>query len=348
LLNKLELENLQTSTAESLREEALLREKENNSHVESVSRLKEEHERVIAQLKSNEEERIAQLSQQHDREIAAEREIARNLASDVDEERHKRRRVEREKKYHEAEAHRHKAQLTVAGNSSGTEVLTAIKEMKQMQQQLDAANLEIQALKARGNLESSSLESGGITVAAATAPALQTMPSTTTTTTLTGGRLGSSRPVRVKVSDRDVSSGMQSSVDNAVPMISGAYAMSGSMGGGSGAGCFGGFLEQAELTDKRIEQLTRERRELIAKNLEENKERMELSQKLLTSEKEVAALKSKITKLTLEKERMERKMAKSEGVDDGEEDDMGKENAKKQKVSSSASLRTRRACLETI
>ena len=72
-------------------------------------------------------------------------------------------------------------------------------------------------------------------------------------------------------------------------------------------GTYGGYLEQTEVIDKRVEQLIREKRELLSKNLEENKERIEVSQKLIASEREVRNLKAKITKMTLEKERAERR-----------------------------------------
>ena len=75
------------------------------------------------------------------------------------------------------------------------------------------------------------------------------------------------------------------------------------------SGTYGGYLEQTEVIDKRVEQLTREKRELLSKNLEENKERMEVSQKLIVSEREVRTLKAKVTKMTLEKERGERRAA---------------------------------------
>ena len=74
-------------------------------------------------------------------------------------------------------------------------------------------------------------------------------------------------------------------------------------------GTYGGYLEQTDMVDKRVEQLTREKRDLLSKNLEENKERVEVSQKLIASEKEIRTLKSKITKMTLEKERAERRVA---------------------------------------
>lgn len=71
---------------------------------------------------------------------------------------------------------------------------------------------------------------------------------------------------------------------------------------------YGGLIDQSEIVDKRIEQLSKEKRELIAKSLEGNKEKMELSQKLIQAEKEVTSLKTKLTKVTLDKERLERKI----------------------------------------
>jgi NAD(P)H-dependent flavin oxidoreductase YrpB (nitropropane dioxygenase family) len=86
--------------------------------------------------------------------------------------------------------------------------------------------------------------------------------------------------------------------------LSSCVANAGQMGG-----TYGGYLEQAELIDKRVDQLTREKRDLLSKNLEENKERIEISQKLIASEREVRNLKAKVTKMVLEKERAERRAA---------------------------------------
>ena len=61
--------------------------------------------------------------------------------------------------------------------------------------------------------------------------------------------------------------------------------------------------------------MQKEKREMIARNLEENKEKIELSQKLLLSEREIAALKTKLTKATLENERLERKIMKAQHCD---------------------------------
>lgn len=80
-------------------------------------------------------------------------------------------------------------------------------------------------------------------------------------------------------------------------------------------GTYGGYLEQTEVIDKRVEQLIREKRELLSKNLEENKERIEISQKLIASEREVRNLKAKVTKMTLEKERAERRAVNQATID---------------------------------
>ena len=45
--------------------------------------------------------------------------------------------------------------------------------------------------------------------------------------------------------------------------------------------------------------------------MEENSEKMELNQKLIASEREITALKAKVTRITLEKERLERRIAKN-------------------------------------
>lgn len=84
---------------------------------------------------------------------------------------------------------------------------------------------------------------------------------------------------------------------------------------GNMGGVYGGYLEQTEVIDKRVEQLIREKRELLSKNLEENKERIEISQKLICSEREVRNLKAKVTKMTLEKERSERRIANQANTD---------------------------------
>lgn len=69
-------------------------------------------------------------------------------------------------------------------------------------------------------------------------------------------------------------------------------------------------VSELDIVDKRIDQLLKEKRELFAKCLEERKTKAELTQKLLSYENDITAFKGKITKIALEKERLERKMSK--------------------------------------
>ncbi len=237
----------------------------------------DEHNAYVQNLMLQGTEKINNIISKYTSELNQEKEMNKALTADVEEERLKRRRVEREKKFHEAEAHRYKTQLHLnSSNHAGAtsiEIGDALKELKQMQALLDAANEEIDRLKKTN---------GGAAPAASVGVASAVSGNSNT-------RL-SSRPVRIKVSDKDSDAHGNSSMDS------------------NAAIC--GYLEQSELMDKRVEQLTREKREIIAKNLEENKEKVEFSQKLLAAEKEIASLKSKITKVTLEKERIERKYMK--------------------------------------
>ena len=156
----------------------------------------------------------------------------------------------------------------------GCDVEAALRELKSMQQQLDDANQKIALLKSgRGNEVGISSAGGSDRASAASMP---------------------SGPVRVKnSSERSSGSVSEKNVPNSL-------------------GFYGGFIEQSsDVNDKRIEQLSKEKRELIARGLEDTKEKMEMSQKLLQSENENASLKAKITKITLEKERIERKLMKS-------------------------------------
>ena len=66
----------------------------------------------------------------------------------------------------------------------------------------------------------------------------------------------------------------------------------------------------SSLADKKVEQLTRERRELLARNLQESKDRQSVSQKLISSQSEIETLKSTIMSLQLDKARLERKYNK--------------------------------------
>ena len=235
---------------------------------------------------------VSDLRKAHRSELDQEGARYRELEADLEEERHKRRKVEREKKFFESEARNNKNQLLSGGGGSGAgvgggastvEVDAALREIKTMQAALDAAKAEIASLRA-GSSASSSSSSSSSTVAATTA-----------------APVSNSRPLRVKTGN-GVGGGVGSSVS-----------------GGSGCGidqgsessAFSSYFEQTGLVDKRLEQADRERRQLIAQNLEESKEKMELQQRLLKAEKEVASLKRERTKLTLEKERLHSQLSKS-------------------------------------
>lgn len=226
--------------------------------------LKRTHSDSVNSLKKQTEEKMKTLIDIHDSALAAEVRKTKNIEADLEEERLKRRRADRESKIHREEASRYKAQLTCSGGGNGSganagDIDAALREIKQMSIQLEEKNQEIAQLKANGKGKITS--NGRVT------------RSSTTVLTSTSS---SSGPQRVKMDSNSYCSG---------------------------------FMEHSELSDKKIEQLSREKRELIAKHLEENKEKMEIQQKLMLCEKENASLKSKLTKLTLEKERAERKMA---------------------------------------
>jgi uncharacterized protein YigA (DUF484 family) len=292
-------ENISNSLNEvnkKLEDEIIERSNENEKNKLDLIQLNENHSNIIEEMKIEEKENNQRLINEYTALINAEAERSRCLVADVDEEKLKRRRIEREKKIVEAELLRHRTQLQVAGNSNGSssvEITAALKEIKTMQVDLDKSNSEIQLLRSRLNgnhMESNihsndnhNVEIGNIS-----------------STNVVTNRLGSSRPVRVKMNGIDRDNNTIQSNNNTI-----------NNGNNNGNGIFGGYFEQAELTDKRIDQLTREKREMIAKNLEENKDRMELNQKLLAHEKEISILKSKNTKITLEKERLERKILKS-------------------------------------
>lgn len=253
------LSNL-TETQSKLNESENKRKRHEEETELEIVTLKKRHIDDITALKEAEEQRAAELASQHESSIEAEISRTRQAQADLEEERLKRRRVEREKKLHESEAHRYKSQLQTSGSSGGGDVESALKEIKSMEKQLDAANAELALYKS---------SSGG-----------NCKESGSTLSRNSSAGPSSSGPLRIKPSE------------------------------GNGT-FYGGFIEQSDLSDKRVEQITREKRELLAKYLEESKEKGEVQQKLILSEKEIASLKSKMTKVILDKERLERKIALS-------------------------------------
>ena len=217
----------------------------------------------IAQENSEQE-----LKQKFKFKLDTERAKNLNLAADMEEEKLKRRKLDREKRFHESECHRYKSQLHMQSQNTdnNVEIESALKEMKSMQEQLDAAKSQIAMLQSRAGSADSNELSGAALV--------ESKKPATTARRMVGG----SNAQRVNPRGDNLST----------------------------------YVEQSDMYERKIEMMTRERREMIAKNLEENKERMELNQKLLQCEKETASYKSKVTKLTLEKERLARRLAKQE------------------------------------
>ena len=257
---------------------------------------------LVSQLQHH-EQIVAEASEAHAASLGREMDRCRELEADLGEEQQKRRKVERERKFFESEAKSNKNLLIISGGgggSSGQEVEAALREIKAMQQQLDASNVEVQVLRAQ------IAAGGGGSDGASSSACLASSSSSA------GGRgaPGASRPLRVKTGiDRDA-------VTNAPTATS-----------------FTSYFEQTGIVDKRLEQADRERRQLIATNLEESRDKMELQQKLLKSEKEIAALKRANTKLTLEKERL---LSKA-GAEDVDVDD--KENAENSPARASRTCR---------
>ena len=219
----------------------------NDRHIEELK----VKDRELASALSKFQEELVQNQLAIDEKLAASAEASKKklleLSSELDDEKLKRRKIEREKKYFEQELHRFKNQAQTSG-SGAIEVETAVSELKRMQSELDSANAELKQL--RDFVEE---ERGESTI---------TTRSKSKTNTGTG----------------------KSAVN--------------------------------DLQDMRVDQLVRERRELIAKSLEENREKMQLAQKLLAAEKEITTLKGKVTKLTLANERHERKLNACENPDD--------------------------------
>ena len=285
---------------EALAQEVSGRQADREASTAADVRRVEEHRQELVRVEENQQERMRLLEEQHEGALQAEAERGRDTAAELDGERIKRRRVERGKKFFESETHRLKTQLTVtaSGGSTGQDIEEALTEIKAMQQQLDSAHMEVQLLRSQGTYEDSSGRQLTVNDAAALAAAAAS-----------GGGVGikgsALRPPRGKAGERGEGVGTRGAASSS----SSGTGSAGGICAGTGGGTYGGYLEQVEVSDKRVDQLMRERRELIAKNLEENKERMELSQKLMLCEKDCTSLRGKVTKLTLEKERMERRMA---------------------------------------
>jgi hypothetical protein len=263
---------------QELKEEKDMRELDNKTEIIKLENFYREKTVEIELIVKGNEERMFLLSELHQTNLEAETERVRDGVIELEGERNKRRRVERDKKVFEAETHRLKTQLSVTsgGNASSDHIEEALKEIKSMQQQIDEKDAIILMLRSQESVDKKGSNE-------------RTNEAEGSNNGVKGGAV---RPHRAKGGE-------------ALAVASrGSSALSGAMNG-----TYGGYLEQTEIADKRVEQLSREKRDLLSKNLEENKERLELSNRLHINEKEISQLKSNLTKMTLAKERMERKNA---------------------------------------
>lgn len=324
-----DITNLNTNLLQVSEKLNIVCERSENDRIEAIDNIttiQQQTEDKIQNLKHEMEVQIRDIQEQHDDAMNAERERFRNLQMDMDEEKLKRRRVEREKKIIEAEAHRLKSQNQsgIGGSGSSNEDMEAtIKELRAMQQELDHVRSELLLARSR---PVSALQGKRGTDAIGNNGSGENSNGQCNDENqyhaMSEGGLGpgfgfgfghtiQSRPQRLRGPDSKEASGGSSGSHNASNNIntgtSRGVAASSQQGGG---GPYVNYLEAAEMNDKKVEQLSRDKRELLTKSLEANKERTELSQKVLLHEKEISQLKSKVTKLTLEKERLERKFAK--------------------------------------
>ena len=233
-------------------------------------RVQEEYARQAVEMKSTYEHRVTQLQEEHAAILGAEVTNSKALMEDLEDERLKRRRAEREKKIMENELYRYRSQQQQGVDGDGPSlqaIQAAMKEIRTMQAQLDSANAELTSLRSCG------------TVTASDAPVAVGEGTTKDPAgkTLMPGRAGPLGAMRIRKSE-DPYAG------------------------------FGSCLDPTDLTERRTEQLQKERREMIANSLEENSKIIEMKQELLLKDQKIATLKARVTQLTLDKERVELKL----------------------------------------
>jgi hypothetical protein len=284
----------------------------------------ENKEKIQRYLESHREE-ISALSNNYSEDIRVEKRRIESLETDMEIERGKRRKTEREKKLYENEAlkYRNQYELLSSGSMSGSEMNakemnSVLKEMKLMQDQLDSSREEVKRLQD----QISFIQSTGRGTTSSSASSSASLP---------GSRINASTPLtpaltseeneqqEVEVPQQGIHSGATRRPQRILVQSSSTSSTHHSSSSSSNGGSYrpntttdlSAYIEQTELLERKIELMNRERRELIAKNIEENKERVELNQRLLQHEQEYALLKGKFVKLELEKERLDRRIAKS-------------------------------------
>jgi chromosome segregation ATPase len=271
---KISLENELQTTCQRLEETSRKRQREHDEHLEELNHLREDYDLKYKQQLESSANDMKLLEMKHHADIELYEERLRSMQADMDEEQVKRRRIEREKRVLESDIQRYKTQSQTnhAGSMNSENMDVVMKEFKIMQQELENARVEIIALR-----------SGASTKQATSSDSIDSNARSESA----GGASRLSRPVRLRVLS------VESSTSNHDP----SYA---------------NYLDVAEMNDRKLDILAKEKRELLAKNLECEKEKTSMNQQLLQSEKEISSLKSKVTKLTLENERLERRIARQE------------------------------------
>jgi hypothetical protein len=292
---------------------------------EEMNLLREETEKEVKRCDEKFQLQLTSLTQDHSHELSLEKRRFESLEDEMEAERSKRRKVERERKYYENEAlkYRNQYELFSSGNMNSSELnakemTSVIKEMKTMQEQLDHSREEVKRLQD----QLSFIQSTGAGAAGGAMTSLE-LPGVV-------DEQRESEADLVAVSSQQQQQGIHSGPTRQAQRIrlqsttatssSSSSASSSTLSSSSTAVSFrsnttdlSAYIEQTELLERKIEQMNRERRELIAKNIEENKEKVELNQRLLQQEREFTTMKSKFVKLELEKERLERRIAKGGG-----------------------------------
>jgi hypothetical protein len=277
--------------------------------------LREETEKEIKRCDEKFHEQLTSVTQDHSHELSLEKRRFESLEDEMETERSKRRKVERERKYYENEAlkYRNQYELFSSGNMNSSELnakemSSVIKEMKTMQDQLDHSREEVKRLQDQLSFIQST--GGGGRSMTSIAPSRGM-------TSSSSEELGVSDENNETDSDSVVISQLQQQGIHSGPTrqaqrvrLQSTSVTSSTSSFRSNTTDLSAYIEQTELLERKIEQMNRERRELIAKNIEENKEKVELNQRLLQHEREFTNLKSKFVKLELEKERLERRIAK--------------------------------------
>lgn len=242
-------------------------------HKSELDTLQEETTQAIALERQQMEQTIEAGRREMEQRVAAERQKAADLVVELENEARRRRTTERAKKTAELESQRLKLQLNAAmgADAGGDGVKSALQAITDMQQELAEAHAEIASLRARPAAAMD--DSSGGEVAKSSAASASSLHAPPARALRSSAKAAASEPTFNNIS-------------------------------------YSGYLEQSDIAEKKIEQLTREKREQISKNLEEQRERHEVAQRLLVMEKENNTLKAELRKITLDKERNERKLNK--------------------------------------